>query len=712
MNRLDGEYYRLMKTQSSNRNFHRCATALVFLFLGLLAQPAFAVITASPDEMATAQAWWAKYLGAESPRIPFSFRYGDQPVDSLLAGWKKTTHSEQLPAGREQHTITWKDPKTGLEVRSVAVRYGDFPVVEWTVYFKNAGAVNTPILADIQALDVAFQRPAGKEEFVLNGNKGDFETADSYEPFRRDLSTKSEQKFSPGNSGKSSGGPTGWPYFNLQIPGEGVIIAVGWPGQWAGSFTRDASTGLTVRAGQELTHLYLKPGEEIRTPLIAMLFWKGADVVRSQNVWRRWYLAHNLPRTQGVPQPPVAQVGTSGSVADIPRIEAMLAAGIQLDNCWRDAQTGGEKPLTWWHSETGPYNKTVNPKAQPWWNTGTWDIDRTKYPEGFKPFSDWAHSRGLTFMLWFEPERVGNPNSWLAKNHPEWLLPPNEHTYGVTPSRDPILDLGNPAALKWLTDHVDAMIKSEGIDWYREDMNGGGPLWAWRKTDDPDRQGITENLYIQGHLQFWDELRRRHPHLRIDSCASGGRRNDLETMRRAVPLLRSDFVNPEKLVGVVEGNQGHTYGLSSWLPFQGSGSRLADSYSYRSFFLPSYGMHVTDLEVQKKARAEWRRIANAMLLGDYYPLTSYSLQRDHWIAWQFDQPEKGEGVVQAFRRPESPYESARFKLRGLDAAATYAVENFDGGTEKLTGQELMERGLAVTAATAPTALIFIYKRSQ
>ena len=700
-----------MKIQSSHNIFHRCTAALIFLLIGLLAQPAFAVTTTTPEEMANAQAWWAKYLGAESPRIPFSFRYGDQPVGSLLAGWTKTTRREQLSDGREQCTSTWKDPKTGLEVRSVAVRYGDFPVVEWTVYLRNAGSANTPILADIQALDVVFQRRAGKEEFVLNGNKGDFETADSYEPFRRDLSTKSEQKFSPGASGKSSAGPTGWPYFNLQIPGEGVIIAVGWPGQWAGSFVRDATTGLRVRAGQELTHLYLKPGEEIRTPLIAMLFWKGADVVRSQNVWRRWYLAHNLPRTQGVPQPPVAQVFTSASQEDIPRIEQLLAAGIQLDNCWRDAQTGGEKPLTWWHSETGPYNKTVHPKAQPWWNTGTWDIDRTKYPEGFKPFSDWAHSRGLTYMLWFEPERVGNPNSWLAKNHPEWLLPPNEHVYGVAPNSDPILDLGNPAALKWLTDHVDAMIKSEGIDWYREDMNGRGPLRAWRKSDTKDRQGMTENLYIQGHLQFWDELRRRHPHLRIDSCASGGRRNDLETMRRAVPLLRSDFVAVDH-VGVVEGNQGHTYGLSSWLPFQGSSSRFADPYSYRSFFLPSFGMHFADLEVQKKARAECRRIANYMLVGDFYPLTSYSLQRDRWIAWQFDQPEKGEGVVQAFRRPESPYESARFKLHGLEESATYAVENFDGGTGTLTGKELMERGLLLETKAASAALVFTYKRAK
>ena len=70
------------------------------------------------------------------------------------------------------------------------------------------------------------------------------------------------------------------------------------------------------------------------------------------------------------------------------------------------------------------------------------------------------------------------------------------------------------------------------------------------------------------------------------------------------------------------------------------------------------------------------------------------------------------GAESAFRRPESAYESARFKLHGLEASATYAVENFDGGTETVTGKELMEHGLAVTAATAPTALIFTYKRAN
>ena len=52
----------------------------------------------------------------------------------------------------------------------------------------------------------------------------------------------------------------------------------------------------------------------------------------------------------------------------------------------------------------------------------------------------------------------------------------------------------------------------------------------------------------------------------IDSCASGGRRNDLETLRRAVPLLRSDYRRSSQRRCA---HQCHTYGLSSWIPYYG-----------------------------------------------------------------------------------------------------------------------------------------------
>ncbi len=68
--------------------------------------------------------------------------------------------------------------------------------------------------------------------------------------------------------------------------------------------TRDGSTGMQIRAGQELTHFKLLPGEEVRTPLIVLQFWKGNDWIRSQNVWRRWAMAHGITRPGGeLPKP-------------------------------------------------------------------------------------------------------------------------------------------------------------------------------------------------------------------------------------------------------------------------------------------------------------------------------------------------------------------------------------------------------------------------
>jgi len=668
---------------------------ILSLALAAIVAPAAMAVSPTRNELAASRKWTATHLGARTSTPPFSFSYGGRRSAEFLAGWPVKSNSRRIDAVRTEQTLAWTDPRSGLVVRCVAVEYADYPTVEWTVYFTNTGAIPTPIVENIQGLDTCFRR-GDKGEFLLHGIKGDFCTADSYEPYQLELIPRVEKKFSPPNdSGKSCDGPEGWPYYNLQLPGDGgVILAVGWPGQWATSLARDADRNLQITAGQQVTRLGLQPGEEIRTPLIALLFWKGADVVRAQNLWRRWFLAHNTPRVNGQIQAPIAEIQVDGSPANIAGVKAFIEAGIQPDLCWRDA--GGTH--TWYPNQTGPYTGNDS-----WLNTGTWEVDPTRYPQGFKPFSDWVRSNGMQFLLWFEPERVGDTNSWLAKNHPEWLLPGSSH--------GSILNLGHPTALNWLVNHVDSMIKTQGLDWYREDMNGEGPLPAWRKTDAPDRQGITENLYVQGHLAFWDALRRRHPGLRIDSCASGGRRNDLETMRRAVPLLRSDFQFPE-MKGVIEGNQGHTHGLSSWLPFQGTGCYLYEPYAFRSFYLPSFGMGglgTQNTAAQRQAYRECARIA-PLMLGDYYPLTPHSLREDVWLAWQFDRPDLGRGVVQAFRRPASPEASMRLKLGGLQPRAKYEVENLDGGKQTGTGRELMEEGLAVTLKEKPAAAVIVYRR--
>ncbi len=683
----------LIRRTNRSKNLVTYFAAIVFLFTVSCGKKLPQMV--SPGEMKIKSEWIKSNLQKKNGSLPFTFLYDGKSSSEFLQSWEYKNESHSIDKNRIQHKLVWTDPQTGLEVRCEAVEYIDYPVVEWTVYFKNKGTTNTPVLKDIQGLDVAF-RQEGNKDFVLHGLKGDFCTADSYEPYSDTLVAGTVKNFAPpSDSGRSTDGPESWPYYNLQKNGTGVIIVVGWPGQWASSFTCTASDEVAVRAGQQLTNCYLQPGEEIRTPLISLLFWEKTTVIDAQNLWRRYYLAHIIPYIDGKPQQPISQIQIGAAEKDTLYLKKFLQAGIKPDVCWKD--TG------WYPKKDGPHGRKKNGNPS-WQNTGTWEIDSTSYPNGFRPFADFIHQYGIQFLLWFEPERVGDPNSWLGKNHPEWILE------NVSPGD--ILNQGNPEAWLWLVNHIDSMIKSQGIDWYREDMNVG-PLPSWRKNDAPDRQGITENFYIQGHLAYWDELKRRNPHLRIDACAGGGRRNDLETMKRAVPLLRSDF-QWDVMDNVIRGNQGQTYGLSSWLPFQGTGVYYYDNYSMRSFYMAGFGMGSLKPEntaAQQQAYSECAKIAPDMLFGDYYPLTPYSVDEYNWIAWQFNRQGKGTGFIQAFRRDSCEQARTVFPLKGLDANAQYELINFD--TQKpiiLTGKELTETGLKVEISDKPGSAIISYKR--
>lgn len=627
--------------------------------------------------------------------LPFSFVYDGKPLAEWLKTWQRTNRSRTLDKQRTEHTVTLSDAKTGLEVRCVAIEYRDFPTLEWTLYFKNTGPSDSPILENIQALDVAMDR-GDLAEFRLHHAAGSLADGNDYSPRETTLTPGTTKRI-----GAAGGRPTNsdWSYFNLEWPyGQGLIVVVGWPGQWASEFARDGGRGLRVRAGQELTRFKLLPGEEVRSPLIVLQFWRG-EWIRAQNIWRRWMMAHSIPKPGGQ-LPPPQFVATSSRQYDemikanetnqIMFIDRYLEEGLKLDYWWMDAG---------WYLNYG----------KGWPQVGTWLVDSNRFPHGLRAVSDHAHAKGLKTLLWFEPERV-TEGTWLSQNHPEWIL---------GGAKGGLLNLGNDDARHWLTEHVDRLITEQGIGLYRQDFNMD-PLNHWRNNDAADRQGITEIKHVTGYLAYWDELRRRHPDLLIDSCASGGRRNDLETMRRAVPLWRSDYAYE------AVGHQSMTYGISLWLPYHGTGTVATRNASY-------YGSGATpvepyafwsntspgllcgfDLREQldypaiRRLVSQWRRIA-PNYYGDFYPLTPCSRDLTAWIGWQFDAPEAKQGMVQIFRRQNSYFESARLPLHGLKADARYRVENFSTDrTIEMTGRELKEKGLQVAIEELPGAAVFAY----
>ncbi|HSY44180.1 MAG TPA: hypothetical protein VK811_09720, partial [Candidatus Acidoferrum sp.] len=210
----------------------------------------------TPQEMAEKSQWVEQNLLTASNLPPFSFTYSGQASSVVLPSWTRTETDTVLDTNRTQHVITWTN--NYVQVQCVAVEYNDYPLVEWTVYLKAIGPRATPILQSIQGLNTTMTRTNGPE-FVLNGNQGDSASINSYEPYQTMLSPSTVNSFSPPSYSGKSCDTTGWPYYNVQTPGGGMILAIGWPGQWASSFTRDAGNDLQIQAGQQTTHLILNP---------------------------------------------------------------------------------------------------------------------------------------------------------------------------------------------------------------------------------------------------------------------------------------------------------------------------------------------------------------------------------------------------------------------------------------------------------------------
>jgi len=657
---------------------------VVILFLFITGMPVGAAVL--PEEMELQKAWISAQFRGETANVPFSFRYSGQASGNLLPKWQVTKTMVKLDENRQKYLQSYTDPQTGLEVRCEEIEYLDFPTAEWVVYLKNIGGQDTPILEDIEALDLQLTRPADTE-FVLQYHTGGHSGPRDYEPLEESLVPDNKKDFTTWG-----GFPTAnhLPFFNLEWHQQGIIIGLGWPGMWAAHFQRDSQAGLSVRIGQECTHLKLQPGEEIRTPLMVLQFWKG-NRTDSQNTWRRWMVAHGMPRPGGkLPEPILA--GISSGDADL------AYQSEENQKIFLDGYQKREIPIQYWWIDAGWYPN----KGNTWQDLlGTWYADPKRFPQGLRAVSDSVHQRGMKMIVWFEPERVAK-GSWLFENHPEWLLGDGDSRF---------FNHGNPLANTWLTNHIDNILTQEGIDLYRQDFAVfARPFWEQEDQKNPERQGMTENKHVVGYLKYLDELRRRHPEMLIDICSAGGKRLEMENLRRAVPLWRSDYVSEPV------GTQCQTYGLAYWLPFFGTGIYAQDAYTFRSNMCPSTLIiwdvrnDNADYPYLRRLIQQWREVVDNYY-GDYYPLTPYSTGSDQWIGWQFDRPEAGEGMVQMFCRTGTMYDSGICKLKGLEPEASYDIHDFDQEDKiNMTGKELAEKGLRIHFRQQPGAALIMYKK--
>lgn len=611
--------------------------------------------------------------------------------------------------------------ENGLNVTNVLKKYDEYGAYEWVNYFENTSDKSSKIISELWDCDCSLEldheenrkweayfpdvdkatkiyAPCGstwtKKEFYCNIDK--IEGNDRI----YHIIPGQTKKYSA-SGGRSS--EQNAPFFNILKNGKGYIVAIGWTGQWNVQFTR-SNDDITIRSGIEGTNFKLMPGEKFRTSSIVIMPYTENET--AHNKWRSLVKKHfSLIGSESRDSNGLLCANVWGGISTssvLERIQAIKDNKLPFECVWMDAG--------WYGHNTKP---TPDEFEGDWYShTGDWEASPLIHSNGLKDVAKAAHDAGMKFMLWFEPERVIDSTP-IALQHPEFFLASDTNR-----DSNRLLNLGDPAAWNYCFETVSKMIGDLGIDCYRQDFNFS-PLSYWRKNDDYDRQGITEIKHINGLYRFWDALLEKFPHLIIDNCASGGRRIDIETLRRSIPMWRSDYQCPANYD--VEASQCHNQTFSLWMPYSGTGTgRIYDEYRVRSCYSASlatnYSFSLKETFCDTEEKVEFiRKFTNEYLKvrpyfsEDFYPLTECCDALDVWCAMQFDRPTSCDGIVELFRRENSPYETAIFNLKGINKNKNYKFTDLDGGEFIISGSEIIEKGLKFTVPEKRKAKIYLYQ---
>ena len=636
---------------------------------------------------------WYRALSEDLSRLPFSFVYDGKEYQGFSpAHFTPISRDVTQSDGKETQQYHLSFMQT-LKISLILTHYFSHGVTEWTVWLENTSDRNSGVIESLKT-ELTFD---GKYP-VLKGITGDH--INQYSPYSIDLQNHLVEFSS--DSGRAT--HINFPYFNLEYGDGGAMLAIGWAGTWRASFSSRGDTATYTASSVNGLKTYLLPGEKIRTALFVFAPYTVRNEQYATNFWRDWFIRYNLPKADAsgkTPEPfstcclcnDTGLPNSDGSISEChttwrPSLEKMIAEDVKVDFRWFDAG--------WYVCPDGTSAESYV-KGHDWWDTvGTWALDPRKWPgQSFLESTDFARAHGMKTLVWFEPERVTDPEN-LAKNYgynTDWAI----RTEG---ERTISNNIGDPACRQWTTDRICKMLRENKVEMYREDNNcNAAKLWQHLDSlEGENRSGITESKFIIGHYQMWDDIIACTLSYGgcgfVDSCASGGGRNDLESMRRGVPLLRSDSDRTTVALRL-----SMTTAFNKWIPFCGANSKekaselaptgVSDPYVWRASYLPALNVDsqfIYDAEqnfdMLRFGLREWKKI-RPYLLREFYTLTPWHKEKDttDFTAFCYYDPEQETGVLFAFRQERCSRDTLPISLPFAENGDSYAITDEDSREE-------------------------------
>lgn len=632
----------------------------------------------------------------------FSATVDGQKFDDIFPRFVKDVKRETNADGDELITATFTDEASHLKFTVEAVLYGHNPSLDYVIYLTNTSKTeNTPIISELNPLDSEFEMKANAG-FTIHTNEGSHENIDDFKPIV-DKITKAESSKRYNVTGGTSSNAKGFPFFDVIGKDEGIIMAIGWSGQWESDFKWLSNNEFNMKARQQNFNALLFPEETIRTPRIVMTYFTG-DEEYGHNIWRRLVISDYTPPSsdpEGFKAP--LCVSTWGRTAAGIKKYLAYYKDSPAELFWIDAG---------WYSQGHPasdqYGTALGTTEPHVWHhfLGDWSQSKILYPNGLKEVSDFVHKEtDMRFMLWWMIEDARGPivNDWtFDKKH--YILARNaDGSLGYASA----LDLSSDETTDMLIDYFSHYIEDEGLDCVRVDKSTTLD-WHYSEKDrivckeaglpEGSRAGISEAKYVANLYRVWDTLYEKYPQFMLDNCSSGGRRIDIEMTKRGIPLWRTDYT------ASLEATQAMTQYLAKWIPLNCIGNlTVNDEYANRSKYSATNIASLTsDLDAVEKL-IKWLEefeMLRPYWYGDYYQLLPEDRETTTWQAYQLYREDWQEGMFVAIRRGDSPLLKQTIKLEGLMPDREYTLHNIDDeGTENdivKTGKELMEKGIDIS----------------
>ncbi len=482
---------------------------------------------------------------------------------------------------------------------------------------------------------------------------------------------------------------------------EGEVIGgcVGWSGSWKLSFEKDALERLNIVAGinNYASTMILEPGKS-RTGCRVFYSYSAKGKGQLSRNFHSWARKNALRGGDEIR--PVVLNSWEGNYFDFDenKITTMIRNGAEmgiemfvLDDGW----FGSKK-----------YQRDSDNKA-----LGDWDVSGKRFPRGLESVIEEAKKHKIGMGIWVEPEMV-NEKSELFEKHPEWAL--QEKGRDFHPERNQyVLDLSNPEVADYVYNSIhNILARYPYISYVKWDANS--PVTNPGSTYLPKEE--QESLwikYIDNLYSVCEKLKKNHPGVLLQVCASGGGRVDYGSLPYFHEFWASDNTDALQRVFI-------QYGTSYFYPAIAMAAHVTKSpngitqrhtplkYRFDVAMSGRMGLELLphdligdELVFAKEAVSTYKTIRPIVQFGDLYRLSSpYESPLASLMYATSDQSKAVVFVYQTQRMFGDYYPNLR--LKGLDSAKRYRVTEINlmgnpqqpAGDEAIyTGEFLMKNGL-------------------